>query len=341
MESAFSQTYPGDEILLDQKQVNVSVIIPLYNKAPYIQRALDSVLSQTLHNFELIVVDDGSIDRGGDIVARCSDPRVRIIRQGNAGPGAARNRGLREAQGEIVAFLDADDEWLPDYLMRSYEYLHTHKDVVSISMGYNDTGRKVGYWENMWDAKDIKDGQYRIWEKGLSAQLAGSILSYMCTCSTVVRKSKVMRYGGFFDKWKSVFGEDEYLFLQLLMNETVAISREPLVIFHSEASELSNNLQGPYPIPSILVDPSGLYEICPAERHGLLEEILAIKAVGTAISYALCGYGSEAGGLLTTFCRRYRSPQYRQAILYSRIAIFLLLLRFCWRTVKRTFGKTR
>ena len=99
--------------------MTASVIIPLYNKAPYIQRAFDSVLAQTFRDFELVVVDDGCTDGGAKIVARCSDPRVRIVRQTNAGPGAARNRGLREAQGELVAFLYADDEWLPEFLARS------------------------------------------------------------------------------------------------------------------------------------------------------------------------------------------------------------------------------
>ena len=66
-----------------------SVIMPLYNKAPYIQRALDSVLAQTLRDFEFIVIDDGSTDGGPEMVARCADPRVRILRQRNSGPGAA------------------------------------------------------------------------------------------------------------------------------------------------------------------------------------------------------------------------------------------------------------
>ena len=67
--------------------MKVSVIIPLYNKGPYIQRALDSVLAQTLDDFEVIVVDDGSSDNGAEVVGRCFDRRVHLIRQANAGPG--------------------------------------------------------------------------------------------------------------------------------------------------------------------------------------------------------------------------------------------------------------
>ena len=94
----------------------VSVIIPLYNKGKYIARALDSVFSQTYQDYEVIVVDDGSTDNGPEIVKQYNDPRLRLIHQENAGPGAARNKGISESKGEFLSFLDADDEWLPEFL---------------------------------------------------------------------------------------------------------------------------------------------------------------------------------------------------------------------------------
>jgi len=93
----------------------VSVVIPAYNAERHIRETLDSVLAQTYRDFEVVVVDDGSTDRTREIVGSYGGP-VRCIAQANAGPSAARNRGVREARGEFVAFVDSDDLWLREKL---------------------------------------------------------------------------------------------------------------------------------------------------------------------------------------------------------------------------------
>lgn len=94
----------------------ISVVIPLYNKEKTIARALLSVLAQTCQDFEVIIINDGSTDGGAAEVERFHDSRIRLIHQANAGVSAARNRGIHESQGDLVAFLDADDEWKPWFL---------------------------------------------------------------------------------------------------------------------------------------------------------------------------------------------------------------------------------
>ncbi|HKQ99583.1 MAG TPA: glycosyltransferase family A protein, partial [Pyrinomonadaceae bacterium] len=102
----------------------VSVVMPAYNVAPYIRETLDSVFAQTFKEFEVIIVNDGSPDTAE--LERELQPylnRVRYIKQENRGAGAARNEGVRAARGEFVAFLDADDLWLPDYLSEQLKFL--------------------------------------------------------------------------------------------------------------------------------------------------------------------------------------------------------------------------
>ena len=94
----------------------VSVVMPLYNKEGEIERAIRSALNQVISNFELIIINDGSTDRSVEIAKSFSDPRLRIVHQANAGVSTARNRGISEAKSELIAFLDADDEWARDFL---------------------------------------------------------------------------------------------------------------------------------------------------------------------------------------------------------------------------------
>ena len=93
----------------------VSVIIPTYNRAACLREAIESVLSQTYKQFELIVVDDGSTDATGELLLQYG-AKLSVLHTGHGGPSAARNCGIAAARGDYIAFLDSDDVWLPDKL---------------------------------------------------------------------------------------------------------------------------------------------------------------------------------------------------------------------------------
>lgn len=128
----------------------VSVIIPVYNVEKYIVKTVQSVLEQSYQNFELLIIDDGSTDKSLEICQNFTDSRIKIILQENRGPAAARNTGIRQAQGQYIAFLDADDIWLPTKLERHVHHLDNFPDV-GVSYSYvafiNAEGKPLGLYQ--------------------------------------------------------------------------------------------------------------------------------------------------------------------------------------------------
>lgn len=132
----------------------VSVVVPLYQTERYIAAALASVLAQTFRDFEVIVVDDGSHDRGPEIAASTADARVRIVRQENRGLAGARNTGIRNAHADIVALIDADDLWEPTKLARHVACLDADPQLdvsFSASRLIDEDGRDVGLVQSPLD----------------------------------------------------------------------------------------------------------------------------------------------------------------------------------------------
>jgi len=117
----------------NRRPIEFSVIIPVFNRANLARRAIVSVLNQTLQDFEIVIVDDGSSDNLYDVVINLSDERIIMIKQENNGPGAARNRGIEIARGEYIAFLDSDDIFLEDHLLEMRSILGKSRSVVAYS----------------------------------------------------------------------------------------------------------------------------------------------------------------------------------------------------------------
>lgn len=140
----------------------VSVIIPTYNRAKLLRQAILSVLAQTYCDFELIVVDDGSTDNTRAVVMSINDSRVRYIWQNNQERSIARNNGVREANGELIAFLDSDDVWLPDKLAGQVELMNRDLDVVLVygaSIRIDDQNRMLSALDllNQSNEPEVRD----------------------------------------------------------------------------------------------------------------------------------------------------------------------------------------
>jgi len=137
--------------MINQKESKkVSVIIPLYNAEKYIERTLQSVLNQTYQNLEIIIVDDESPDNSVKICQQFNDSRIKIIHQKNRGLPGARNTGIRHATGEYIAFIDADDIWLPSKLNNHIIHLENHPDVgisFSRSAFIDETDKPLGTYQ--------------------------------------------------------------------------------------------------------------------------------------------------------------------------------------------------
>src|SRR6185503_10685376 len=132
---------------MTEEQPLVSVIIPVYNGGRYLRAALESVFEQTYRPFEVIVVDDGSVDDSG-VIAQ-SFPEVRYMHQANQGVAAARNNGIDAARGELLAFLDQDDLWIPEKLKLQISYLLSHPDLgytLTHQQFFLDPGATLPAW---------------------------------------------------------------------------------------------------------------------------------------------------------------------------------------------------
>ena len=160
--------------------VLISCIIPVYNGERYLREAIDSVLAQAHRPLEIIVVDDGSTDGTADVAAGYG-ARLDYVRQSNAGPAAARNRGLSLAQGEFVAFLDADDLWHPEKLQRQMARFQARSEL----------GYCVAHVQNFWIPELEEEA-----EKFRDHRIAKALPSYV-TATLVARRSVFDAMGQF------------------------------------------------------------------------------------------------------------------------------------------------
>ena len=207
----------------------VSVVIPLYNKASHIARALDSVFAQSVPPTEVIVVDDGSTDGSGDVAARYADTGVRLIRQENCGVSAARNRGVAEARTDLIAFLDADDEWKPGFLSEIMRLKSEFPDCGAYATAEVLTGIDLPS-----DPRTLRAIPPEPWIGILPSVFAAFEESTPFNPSSVaIPKAVLTEIGGFAVGMKT--WEDIDCWVRIAIKHPIAFSTARLVVYHKEA----------------------------------------------------------------------------------------------------------
>ncbi len=253
------------------------------------------------------MVDDGSTDDGPEIVSKYTDPRLRMIHQKNAGPGAARNRGIKESISPYVAFLDADDEWLPEFLDESMHILRNYPECdLCVSAWYQDSAPEFPGQKNVCIVDCYKQrgfncdsGSYRI-RQDASIKEIQELLIFFWSSTVVVKRVIASDYGGFYDKGRYTYGEDYYLWIQLGVNHCFFKNTKPLAYYHNNDSDLTVGFYKSNPLAAFLIDPEKIRQNCLKNRD-LLEKWLASYALRNALQRFGAGKLEDARFLVKNY----------------------------------------
>jgi glycosyltransferase involved in cell wall biosynthesis len=286
----------------------VDIIIPLYNKEATVARSIQSVLDQTYADWRLIIVNDGSTDTGLAAVQRFTDPRIEIIEQENRGPGAARNRGIHEADAQYIAFLDADDQWYPPHLENAVNALE-QDDVSLVGSMYEDHPHP-GDMSAYWAEHNVLPGTYERQDRDRPKDVL-SRLFFFHVGNSVVRAEAARRCGGFYDADKCRLGEDTVFFAKLVLNERFKVIAPVTVRHYRQDSDLSNLKHRPLDI--FLQKPEIVLDYCSGESRAFAETVLGYHALRVAHFRARSGQKSEAIYLKEKFphMRQFRGLYYK------------------------------
>jgi hypothetical protein len=288
--------------------------MPLYNKENEVERSLASVFRQTLLDFELIIVNDGSTDRGREVIKAHSDPRIRLIDQANAGVSAARNRGIEEARSEMVAFLDADDEWHPEFLATIMRLRREFPDCGLFATGYficNDGNTRSAIIRRL--TKDFSEGILREYF-AVAAQSDPPI----CSSAVAMTKKAITSIGGFPPGITA--GEDLLTWARLAMRFDIAYCRSPHAIIHSPRPDMADRLPRLPQSPDHVATGLGeLMESSPPEQRENLAEYLALWHRMRAVAFIKSSMINET------------RHEIRRSVAYGGITprLFMLLLLTC------------
>ena len=212
-----------------------SFVIPLFNKQSYIHQTISSALAQRYQDFEMLIVDDGSTDESIEVVNSIKDSRIRIVTQKNAGVSVARNRGIHEANGEWICFLDADDWQHPSYLEKVVELINMFPHVDAVATRFKRIPDSEHWSPEIWPLQpphyEIIDNLPKRWMQGIP----------FFTGSIVIRKALLSTLNPCFPVGESC-GEDLDLWFRVAEKTSIALLDQPLVAYRAAgATSLSAN----------------------------------------------------------------------------------------------------
>ncbi len=224
----------------------VSVIIPTYNRACLLPRAVHSVLSQDYENLELIIVDDGSTDETPELIAQVADPRVRYIRFAeNRGIGAARSAGVQAARGDLIAFNDSDDVWLPGKLSHQVDLFRRHPQVDVVFGDYYNVDQLHGTMQRGFEQtrKGLELLRVRPLIEGVYEVVGGMPEALLCVnfvaTPTVVLRRRVFDSTGSFRTDLSGPEDFEFWFRVATKEARFAYTTRPLIERHKDAQSIT------------------------------------------------------------------------------------------------------
>lgn len=273
------------EFVKMRKNVKVSVIIPMYNKGKFIERCLNSVFNQTFKDYEIIVIDDASKDKSVEIVKKYSNVKL-LSQEQNKGPGPTRNKGAKQSIGEYIVFLDADDEWLPNFLEETVKMLDENNDcscVVTSHYVDDQNGNKRDMTE-VFQSRGVFEGKWKL-PLNTDPKKFKPIMNFFATTGCVLVKRKVFEdLEGFYDIQR-YDGEDMHLWYKIVFKYQIYRTLKPLIHYHTNDSDLRLGAAKNVRIFSAVMDPSNLKKTCIQEYQELLERCLAYNALTTIEKY--------------------------------------------------------
>lgn len=207
----------------------ISVVIPLYNKADAVLRAVQSVQSQTWRDWELIVVDDGSTDGGAQLVDAVADARISVVSQPNAGVSVARNMGLLRARGDWVALLDADDYWREDHLAKLAFLARQYADAAMLGSSYGFLS-EAGSWRRAPIRSEyLTDPSEFVEITDFFDDAVAMTYLPLTSSSVMLPKELALKLGGF--PAGITAGEDQLMWAKMACAGRVVLSVEPTSVY--------------------------------------------------------------------------------------------------------------